>query len=141
MSKCQEIALRFLIGMVEARRDICAARSLPGSIVLTAANRTSSRPDDRQLSGLALANSRSATAKGLYLDLDPDGDRRLATLRGVGCFAPARRGDPHFDGETSSHLSRQGIHDSRAGSDVERTRRDIRRRPCMHRLCKGIPVA
>ena len=80
-----------------------------------------------------------AEAKGLYLDLDSDGDRKLAALRESNSRAATQCCDPHFDGEISGHLARQGIHDSRAGSDVERARRDIRRRPCVHRLCKGVP--
>ena len=106
MSKCQEIALRFLSEWFSPEETFAllirypeASRSLQRIVCL---------PDlmtANYLGWLAFANSRGANiyfsinplsfgakrrtksavakAKGLYLDLDSDGDRRLATLHGT----------------------------------------------------------
>jgi hypothetical protein len=111
MSKCQEIALRFLSEWFRPEETFAllvrypeASRSLQRIVCL---------PDlmnANYLGWLAFENSRGAniyfsinplsfeakkrtksaiaSAKGLYLDLDSDGDRRLATLRGSNAVPP-----------------------------------------------------
>ena len=162
MSKCQEIARQFLSEWFRPEETFALLARYPqASRTLQRIVRLPDLMKSNYLGWLAFENSRGANiyfsinplssgakkrtksavtaAKGLYLDLDSDGDRRLAALRESNAVPPPDCCDPHFDGEISGHLARQGIHDSRAGSDVERARRNIRRRPCVHRLCKGLP--
>jgi hypothetical protein len=105
MSKCQEIALQFLSEWFRPEETFALLARYPETS--RSLQRIVSIPDlitANYLGWLAFENSRGAniyfsinplsfgakrrtksavaSAKGLYLDLDSDGDRRLATLRG-----------------------------------------------------------
>lgn len=63
-----------------------------------------------------------AAAKGLYLNLDCDGDRRLAALRESDAVPPPNAVIHTSIGKYQVLWRVKGIHDSRARSDVERAR-------------------
>lgn len=111
MSKCQEIALQFLSDWFRPEETFALlARHPEASRSLQRIVRISDLMTANYLGWLAFENSRGAniyfsinplsfgakrrtksavaTAKGLYLDLDSDGDHRLAILRGSNAVPP-----------------------------------------------------
>lgn len=111
MSKCQEIALQFLSDWFRPEETFALlARHPEASRSMQRIVRISDLMTANYLGWLAFENSRGAniyfsinplsfgakrrtksavaTAKGLYLDLDSDGDHRLATLRGSNAVPP-----------------------------------------------------
>ena len=142
MSKCQEIARQFLSAWFQPEETFALLARYPQAPrTLQRIVRLSDLVKSNYLGWLAFENSRGAN---IYFSINPlssGAKKRTKSADHCGEGTLSRFGFgwrpttsssvriecrtvtdccyPHFDGETSGHLARQGIHDSRAGSDAE----------------------
>ena len=69
----------------------------------------------------------------LYIDIDTDGDARLAALRASESRAFADRDSLYIARQISGSMARRRLRLRSAGTDAQAARHRLRRRSCMHR--------
>ena len=101
-----------------------------GANVYVAANPL--RPGSRKRTKECIAEVRH-----LYIDIDVDGENRIAALEAVGCCSRSKRHSLDIAGQVSGAMEGRRLRLRPAGDHAQVARHHLRRRLCLHRPQPG----